>query len=131
MDHQIDFGEVSPTFCHEEIIKRGIVRSVAKYLREQNTTGSKRLRNRHENYMETHYFKDPKHMYHDYYNKWVCDLDLEVLIKLDFQPMVAVVDLDANTKDLPYAHFDAETFKESNERVSFISEANKKISIIF
>lgn len=119
MDHQLNyFGEVSKTLCHEDIIKRGIIRSVAKYLREQKEPGAMRIRNRHSDYMESHYYKDPKHLYHDYYNKWICELDLEILIKLDFKPNVAVVDFEANTKDLPYAHFDAETFKESNERVN-------------
>lgn len=117
--HAMDFGEVSNTYSHEEIIKRGIVRSVAKFLREQKEPGAVRIRQEHMEKMESRYYKDPKHLYHDYYQKWVCDLDLEVLIRLEFKPNVAVVDFEANTKDLPYAHFDAETFLESNQRVSF------------
>jgi hypothetical protein len=42
---------------------------------------------------------------------------LENLIITDFQPNVAIVDFDSSTKDLPYAHFDAETFQKSNDRV--------------
>lgn len=41
------------------------------------------------------------------------------MIKDGFQPAVAKVDFSKSTKDLPYAHFDAEAFKESNERVIY------------
>ena len=34
-----------------------------------------------------------------------------------FKASVASVDFSSATKDLPFAHFDAEFFKESNERV--------------
>lgn len=117
VDKEFDLGKVSRTLVHEDIIKRGIIRSVAKYLQDQKTPGAMRIRNRHHNHMETHYYQDPRHLYHDFYNKWICELDLEILIATEFQPMVAVVDFEANTKDLPYAHFDAETFIESNKRV--------------
>ena len=108
---------MSQTLVHEDIIYRGIIRSVTKYLQDQKTPGAMKVRNRHSNHIETHYYKDPKHLYQDYYDKWICELELEFLIKTDFQRNVAVVDFDENTKDLPYAHFDAETFKESNQRV--------------
>jgi hypothetical protein len=113
-DMRMNLGEVSETLVHEDIIRRGIVRSVARFLHEQKGERSKKVNIRS---MEGKYYNDPRHMYHDYYNKWVCNLDLDYLIRTEFQPNVAVVDLDEHTKDLPYAHFDAETFRESNRRV--------------
>ncbi len=46
-----------------------------------------------------------------------CSVELEVILKKDFQLNVAAVDFDEETKDLPYAHFDANAFEASNERV--------------
>jgi hypothetical protein len=40
-----------------------------------------------------------------------------MLIVGTFQPNIALVDFDPRTKDLPYAHFDAERFADSNQRV--------------
>lgn len=92
---KMNFGQVSETLVHEDIIKRGIVRSVAKYLSDQKGPQSLRIRHRH---MESHYYEDPRHLYHDYYQKWICNLDLNYLVTFEFQPMVAVVDFDAHTK---------------------------------
>ena len=67
-------------------------------------------------------YLDINKIYFDYYNASLCDLPAEKLTKYELQPNVAIVDLDPVTKDLPYAHFDAETFNSSNQRVvSFIS----------
>ena len=62
-------------------------------------------------------YYDLSKLYYDYYGKSVCDIPLVNLISNTFQPAVAIVDLDPKTKDLPYAHFDAEKFTESNARV--------------
>jgi hypothetical protein len=50
-------------------------------------------------------------------NKSYCSIELEVVLKKDFQYHVAAVDFDEATKDLPQAHFDANTFEASNTRV--------------
>lgn len=125
-DFRINLGEVSETLVHEDIIKRGIIRSVAKYLHDQKDIPH----NIKMDKIETRYYKDARHLYHDYYNKWVCNLELDYLISSEFQPSVAVVDFDDKTKDLPYAHFDAETFRESNERVmNFTQRILDKIAL--
>ena len=62
-------------------------------------------------------YYDLTKLYYDYYGKYICDIPLYYSIKDVFEPLVAGVDIDKITKDLPYAHFDAETFKKSNERV--------------
>ena len=62
-------------------------------------------------------YYDLSKLYYDYYGQLVCDIPLVNLISDTFQPAVAIVDLDPKTKDLPYAHFDAEKFTESNARV--------------
>lgn len=57
----------------------------------------------------------------------MCDDDIPLidLIKYDFQPAVASIDFMSDTKDLPYAHFDAEAFNESNARVIEFKEKIK------
>ena len=62
-------------------------------------------------------YYDLRNLYLDVYGKYVCDIPLDDLILNEFAPQVAIVDLDEHTKDMPYAHFDAETFAESNQRV--------------
>jgi len=57
-------------------------------------------------------------------------LPVESLINNELGPNVAIVDVDPGTKDLPFAHFDAETFNQSNSRVvSFISTVNNFLQI--
>ena len=62
-------------------------------------------------------YYDLTNLYYDYYGKVICEIPLVNLISDTFQPAVAIVDLDPRTKNLPYAHFDAEKFTESNARV--------------
>jgi hypothetical protein len=77
----------------------------------------------------TRYYTDIRNLYYDRYGKWICELDLNDLLNLQLQPNVAVVDLDPKTKDLPYAHFDAETFTQSNQRViDFINQINGNLT---
>lgn len=52
----------------------------------------------------------------------MCDTPLDLLIDDIFQKEVSRVDLESDTKDLPFAHFDAETFLESNKYVINISD---------
>jgi len=107
------FGYVSQTLTHEEIIKRGIIRSVAKFFHEQ-PHGKDKIDLKA---IETEYYSSIKRLYSDYYGKFFCKIPLEWLIKNIFQKMVVNVDTNEDTKDLPYAHFDADTFLLSNDRV--------------
>jgi hypothetical protein len=103
------YGE---TTTHDDIIKYGIIESIVEYF--YNQTNGSSLVNRTK---ATNEYYDLRYLYYDYYGVWKCDLDVSSLIKYVFKPNVAIVDLNPTTKDLPYAHFDAETFIPSNERV--------------
>ena len=105
-------GKVSDSIVHEEIIKRGLTQSVVRYFYNQ-TNSSKPINLAKIN----NEYYDLTNLYYDYYGKIICEIPLEKLIINNFQPSVAVVDIDSKTKDLPYAHFDAEKFAESNARV--------------
>lgn len=107
------FGYVTETFTHEEIIRRGIIRSVTKYFYDQ-PGGRERIDLKK---IESDYYHSIKRLFHEFYDKWFCKIDLEKLIEDVFQKMVVNVDLNDGTKDLPYAHFDAEYFRLSNDRV--------------
>lgn len=107
-----DFGYSVETLVHEDIIKRGIIRSVVKYFYDQPNGKNKINLNK----TNTEYL-NIKNIYYDYYGVYLCVVNLEKVIKNEFQFEVASVDFSPDTKDLPYAHFDAETFYESNLRV--------------
>jgi hypothetical protein len=115
---QTSFGYVSETLTHEEIIKRGIIRSVAKFFHEQ-PNGKKRI---DLTILEKDYYHSIKRLYSDYYGMLFCKIPLENLIHNIFQKKVVHVDTDEETKDLPYAHFDAESFRLSNDRVIHYQE---------
>jgi hypothetical protein len=113
-----NFGKVSESIVHDEILRRGLIQSVVRYFYNQ-TNGSQKI---NLNKINNDYY-DLKKLYYDYYGKYICDIPLSYSIKSTLQPSVASVDLDPTTKDLPYAHFDAETFSQSNSRViSFINK---------
>ena len=124
---QLDTGEVSKTFPHEEIMRRGVHRSVVKYFYGQKN-GSKRinLNKTDKEYLEM------RNIYLDYYGWSFCDMGMFGFRKSleELKINVEIVDLDSDTKDLPYAHFDAETFVKSNERViNFIEKINHSLRI--
>lgn len=100
------------TTTHEQILKRGLVQSIVQYFYNQpNGTVRVNLTK------ATNEYYNLKKLYYDYYGLWFCHLDIEHLIETVLEPYVASVDLSYKTKNLPYAHFDAETFIESNNRV--------------
>jgi len=108
----LDFGQVGPTFPHEEIMRRGVLRSIVKYFYDQ-PNGNKTI---DLSQMDEEYL-DINQIYSDYYNTSLCDLPAADVISNELQPNVAIVDFDPSTKDLPFAHFDAESFNQSNNRV--------------
>ena len=107
-----DFGNVNPTLVHEEILRRGVIKSVAQYFYDK-VNGSQLI---NLNKTDTEYLNINR-IYIDYYGRGFCNLGVNRVIEDDLQPNVAIVDFSAKTKDLPYAHFDAEAFVESNQRV--------------
>jgi len=107
-----DFGKVNPTLTHEEILRRGIIKSIANYFYAKEN-GSILI---DKSKVDNEYLNINK-IYIDYYGKGFCNLPINRLLKYELLPNVAIVDLDPKTKDLPFAHFDAETFIQSNQRV--------------
>ena len=108
----LDFGQVGPTFPHEEIMRRGVYRSIVKYFYDQPNGNTRIDLNQTDKV-----YLDINQIYSDYYNKSLCELPADDVISKELQPNVAVVDFDPSTKDLPFAHFDAESFNQSNNRV--------------
>ena len=111
-----DFGNVNPTFVHEEILRRGVFKSVAYYFYSQ-VNGSQLI---NLNKIDKEYL-NINNVYIDYYGRGFCDLGVNKVVENDLQPNVAIVDFSSKTKDLPYAHFDAEAFVQSNQRVANFS----------
>ncbi|RNA31923.1 von Willebrand factor A domain-containing 7-like [Brachionus plicatilis] len=106
------FGEVSHSYTHEEIIRQGVIRSTVKYFSEQKDLAYLKL-----NLSQIEKYFNLRALYKLIYNRTFCKTDLDEIIFKDLQPSVASVDFDSDTKDMPYAHFDANTFRESNLRV--------------
>ncbi|RNA41114.1 von Willebrand factor A domain-containing 7 [Brachionus plicatilis] len=107
-----DIGRISETITHEQILERGLGKSITKFFYDQ-TDGPNRI-----NLTKiTNHYQDIRNIYADYYGKTVCTPKVSDIITVLLGPNVALVDLDPLTKDLPYAHFDAEKFNESNTRV--------------
>jgi len=117
---KLDFGHVSRTFTHEDVLHRGIHRSIAKYFSERKD-GKKRIKLEKidKDYLEV------RNIYFDYYGLSFCDVGVFGVRKVIevLKINVEIVDFDDETKDMPYAHFDAETFYPSNERVIRFTEA--------
>ena len=106
------FDITGETVTHDDIIKYGVIQSIVEYF--YNQTNGKKLIDLKK--MTTDYY-DLTKLYQDYYNVTICNLEADDLINLVLKPYVASVDLNPETKDMPYAHFDAETFINSNQRV--------------
>jgi hypothetical protein len=112
------FGKVSDSITHEEITRRGIIQSAVRYFYDQ-PNGTLRV---NLSKIDNEY-RSLSRLYYDYYGKSICFSELHKNLRFTFQPNVARVDFESATKDLPYAHFDAETFVKSNELV--INQTNK------
>ena len=111
-NQKIILGEASETIVHEMIIKRGLLRSVAKYFYK---IASDRI---DLSKLETGEYYHTHKLFADFFNhRPYCSFELKYIIHKEFQPEIDSVDLNPETKDLPWAHFDAGTFRESNERV--------------
>ncbi|CAF0751806.1 unnamed protein product [Brachionus calyciflorus] len=109
---QNSFGKISETLTHEEIVRRGLAKSITKFFYDQKN-GSERI---NLNKISNDYY-DYRNIYFDYYNKTICEPKVKEIMDVELGPNVALVDIDPTTKDMPYAHFDAETFNQSNNRV--------------
>lgn len=109
----MQLGTISPSLSHEDITRRGLIRSVARYLHEQ-PSGRDTIQIDNMD----RYFANINLLYSDFnVGKKSRVLELDFLLKTEILPYVALVDFDPSTKDMPYAHFDAEKLVESNQRV--------------
>lgn len=110
-------NKASETITHEEIIRIGILKSVIKYLSEQDQFS-------HINVPEFDLSKKTitDDIYYEFYKRHFCLIGLNPLLKEKFQKNVAIVDFDRNTRNFPYAHFDSEALIESNRRVIDFTE---------
>jgi hypothetical protein len=100
------------TITHDDITKFGVIQSIVQYF--YNQTNGSALVNLTKS---TNEYYDLTNLYQDYYGLRFCDLEVKKLIRYSLRQYVAQVDLDSDTKDMPFAHFDAETFIQSNKRV--------------
>ncbi len=123
-----DFGKVNPTLTHEEILRRGIIKSIANYFYAKEN-GSILI----DKSKVANEYLNINRIYIDYYGKGFCNLPINRLLKYELLPNVAIVDLDSKTKDLPYAHFDAETFIQAQKFRKIVLEYSnsKKVSLKF
>lgn len=112
LNRQLNLDQASETLTHGEITKRGLIKSIAKFLSEQES-GAKGVRMSRMSV----YMSDIHYLYNDFYSKWIKKLEIDNLIETSFRINVAMVDFDDKFKDLPQAHFDANKFVESNQRV--------------
>jgi hypothetical protein len=133
--------KVSETLTHTDILKRGLIRSITKYFIEKQEQHSN-TRNVTQQVLlkkvDSHYVSDLNELYNDYFlnnqssrtgapaydaiSIQKCLSKLNNAIK-QITNAVASVDYDKNTKDFPYAHFDAETFLKSNQYVASLFDA--------
>lgn len=123
---KIDFGILGKSYTHDELIKRGIIRSLARYFYDQSGGSTKINLNNMDRYLS-----DVDNLYSDYYGVtgFLHSVDFKAVLKAEFQPIVASVDFASDTEDLPYAHFDAEKFTESNQRViNYTSRINTTLA---
>lgn len=122
LNHELNLDEASETLTHGEITKRGLIKSIAKYLHEQKETNTVKPENVRLNRISS-YWEDIRNLYSDFYSHWFNKLEIDNLIETSFRINVAMVDFDEKMKDLPQAHFDANMFVESNQRVIDYSRA--------
>lgn len=89
----LDFGKTSDSYSHDEILTRGVIRSVARYFYDK-PDGKKKIKiNKLERYEE-----DISKLYEDYYGRKILLIELEQLLKYEMEPKVASVDFDSDTK---------------------------------
>ena len=88
-----DFGNVNPTFPHEEIIRRGVIKSIANYFYDKKNGSFLIDKTKVDNE-----YLNINRIYIDYYGKGFCNLPINTILKYELQPNVAIVDIDSKTK---------------------------------
>jgi hypothetical protein len=129
LDNELESGvrleRVSETITHAEILRTGAIKSVAKYFIEKQKAQANSSSQVSLHKLRA-YVKSIKELYKDYLGEThfakvnSCTLDLDSSIN-SMSSWVASVDFDAALKNLPHAHFDADTFSLSSEHVHNIT----------
>ena len=129
IDESLDEKPQTNTLTHTEILRKGVLKSIVKYFKHKQELEfeSDPYRSKHDRHVDprkidTHYMNNINELYHDYFGKDYetiskCNLKLDDAIKLITDAVISV-DFDPEFKDLPYAHFDADKFIESNQHVN-------------
>lgn len=131
VDYELDEKAISTTLTHMDIFRRGLVRSLAKYFADKqkqradfatlrrfvnmSKVDSIYVENLHELYMD--YLSEREYMLIN-----TCKLEIENVIQM-MSDSVASVDFDETLKDLPWAHFDANTFVQANRHVRSLTKS--------
>ena len=86
-------GVTSDSESHDHILRRGVIRSVARYFFDQ-PGGSKKIKiNKLDKYEDDIY-----KLYSDYYGRKPLVIELNILLNIEMEPNVASVDFDSDTK---------------------------------
>lgn len=90
---RLDLGVTSDSESHDNILRRGVIRSVARYFYDQ-PGGNKKIKiNKLDKYEDDIYA-----LYSDYYGRKPLVIELNVLLNIEMEPNVASVDFDSDTK---------------------------------
>lgn len=126
----LNFGKATDySLSHEDIIRHGITRSLAKLFYDYG--GVDVDMNNLDKYV------DFETLYNDYFSNHLAHKllfqpkkkEIQLIMKTEFELEDASVDLNSATRLLPEAHFDAEAFTASNQRVIDFT-ANIKANIV-
>ena len=121
IDLDLDEKPIARTFTHMDIVRMGFVRSITNYFAQSQRSFSSHAA-KHTVSPEkanTVYLEKISELYKDflgveeYETISECGLGVETALK-ELTDAVAGVDFDKRLKDLPWAHFDANSFVESN-----------------
>jgi hypothetical protein len=114
---RLSIGEISETISHEDIIGRGVLRSVARLLHDRPGGAAKITLDDIDNGV---YDTSAKRLYHAFSGKWLCDIGVSRVVRDELEPQVALPDLAPATAKLASAHFDGgkDALLESSQRVA-------------
>lgn len=121
IDFDLDEKPISDTLTHMDILRKGLIRSLTRYFAENQQKFSSNPEKHKVKFekADTVYYKSINELYKDYLGQEdyaaisECGFAVETAIN-ELSDAVANVDFDKNLKDLPWAHFDANTFNDSN-----------------
>lgn len=120
INFDLDEKPASATLTHMDILQRGLVRSLTKYFAESQKINAHLAKHTvRMDKADTVYLERIGELYKDYLGeedyKVISECGLRVhSVMNELAEAVANVDFDKQLKDLPWAHFDANTFVESN-----------------